>query len=299
MKIMKGIAATTGVDGHGERRSKEDLEEMAVQIRESYMPQCIDHDPLGFPVGRIASAMVRQTSRSDSNEWELHVDIEFWEESDRESLLAFGEREMLSQEVEPPCPVVLLDRGFRNTEGQELAKFIASEGGEVRFHNKKSIDPNEAGILISIILFIFAPAYTNAYNNILAKMQEHRSKTKTNQLLIIKCNLPSSGESLCELSLAVDGDDGTALNYWNPAQTTHLIDRAGPLIAQFPQARQIAFRAQGETITLKHIVLSNCVPIDGNGEVIITPVKLASKQALSIGFSEPWKDVESNSTLTA
>jgi len=44
MKITIGIASTTHIDRHNERMAKSALDGMAVQIKERYIPQLIEHD---------------------------------------------------------------------------------------------------------------------------------------------------------------------------------------------------------------------------------------------------------------
>lgn len=44
MKIYIGIASTTHIDRHGDRLSKDALDDMARQINEKYIPKLIDHD---------------------------------------------------------------------------------------------------------------------------------------------------------------------------------------------------------------------------------------------------------------
>ncbi len=44
MKITIGIASTTHIDRHNERMAKSALDGMAVQIKERFIPQLIEHD---------------------------------------------------------------------------------------------------------------------------------------------------------------------------------------------------------------------------------------------------------------
>lgn len=60
MSIVKALAATTHVDSHGDRFTKECLQDMVEQTKKSYVRVIHEHDPRKIPLGRVIDAKLIQ-----------------------------------------------------------------------------------------------------------------------------------------------------------------------------------------------------------------------------------------------
>jgi hypothetical protein len=69
MKITTGIASTTHIDKHGDRFAKSALDHMAVQIKKSFIPKLVEHDPLR----QIGVALYSEVFKLGDGEYALGI----------------------------------------------------------------------------------------------------------------------------------------------------------------------------------------------------------------------------------
>jgi hypothetical protein len=77
-RIETAIIATTHIDCHNERLTKEALEGMAEQISRKTIPINVEHNPLFPPIGKVVSASVKPT---EDGEYALVATLEIFDEA--------------------------------------------------------------------------------------------------------------------------------------------------------------------------------------------------------------------------
>jgi len=144
MKQMEGVIASTCLDSHGERLTREALADLADSIGRKFIPIGIEHDPRKAPIGRLASAFVRER---DDGESEVVAVLEIFEADDQSQDGADG-REMAIQSREQELAITC-DWTHRDPVDQEDVLAIANLlGSEPVYEGKKAAEP------ISVITFI-------------------------------------------------------------------------------------------------------------------------------------------------
>jgi len=134
----EAIIATTHVDRHGDKLAIDVLHGLVDTISYNYIPIWDEHDPRNPPIGRIASAKVRE--RNDG-EHEVAAVLEFFDGTEPEQY--FGSRELIrDKKIANGNVEIMPDRSFRTTEDfediQELARLLGIQPSETV---KKSTDP--------------------------------------------------------------------------------------------------------------------------------------------------------------
>ena len=86
MKIITAIASTTHIDSHGERFAKSALDGMAKQIKESYIPHLIEHDPNKH----IGAVLYGEVFQLGDNEYALGVVAGIFENDDERIMCESG-----------------------------------------------------------------------------------------------------------------------------------------------------------------------------------------------------------------
>jgi len=92
MKLITGIASTTHIDLHGDRLSKEGLENMAAQVNQKYIPLDFEHKQIF--IGVILCTKVRQL---EDGEWGAFFVGGIFENEDERQKYKYGERNTIFQ----------------------------------------------------------------------------------------------------------------------------------------------------------------------------------------------------------
>ena len=137
MLRIQSIMATTHVDRHNERVSLAALESMREQIRNSFLPCDVNHDPRFAPFGRVIDAEI--TDLPDG-EHALEGEIEIFESGPLPPLRT--DRSMHFRELPRDSLVLTIDRSFSRPEFQDAVAAIAQElGTPVQRVAKKAFEP--------------------------------------------------------------------------------------------------------------------------------------------------------------
>lgn len=161
MKIIESVLATTHVDRHGDRLTKEALEDAVAQTKSAYIPMVFNHDPLIPPLGRTVNAEVRELP---DGEYALMAITEVFEPGD--DLRAPSEdRELRIRMYEQGVLTIVYDRSYRNEDDLQVLNEIAGSP-QIRLESeeKKALEP------ISILLLALAAGVTAFSAGFLNKM---------------------------------------------------------------------------------------------------------------------------------
>lgn len=134
----EAIIATTHLDSEGDKLTISALHGLVDSINATYIPIWDEHDPRNPPIGRIASAKVRER---DDGEHEVVASLEFFDGSEVEQYLE--DRELVREmQLENGEVRIVSDRSFRAPEDlediEEISKLLGARSTEAV---KKAIDP--------------------------------------------------------------------------------------------------------------------------------------------------------------
>jgi hypothetical protein len=139
MRRHQAIIATTHLDRHNDRITREALEGMAAQANASYVPQMLEHD-FRRPVGRVVSARVVPLTKG---EFALEVTSETWDQADTPESVTGDGRMMRLEDPPEALFEVQYDRGTPDEEVQLLENIARLAGADQHPHlmGKKAFEP--------------------------------------------------------------------------------------------------------------------------------------------------------------
>ena len=158
---MRDIVATTRVDRHGDRFTREALEEAVAHFESTYIPVLFNHDPRVPPLGRSVEADVEQLELDDG-EWGLIVTSEMFDMSATPPPLS-SEREMSVRTFALDQVTVVRDRSYRH-EGDAAIfdELTANTAVSVERLEKKALEPISASVRV---FFVGAAAFVTGILN--------------------------------------------------------------------------------------------------------------------------------------
>ena len=190
MKLIRARVATTHIDQHNERMTREALEDMARQIAEHYIPVMWNHDIRHPPLGRIISAEVVPL---EDGKYALETTNECWEQDDTPELLR-GDGRSLRLRIDEDYErfVVRYDRTFLDDDGWALVQEIAAlSGTEPCEEGKKALEPVSvlaiaAGCFVvgSIASGFFNKLGSDLYDTLKAKLKAFFKRNPKREVLM-------------------------------------------------------------------------------------------------------------------
>ena len=161
MKYEKQIIATTHVDSHHFKLTKESLYDAARQQNEVYIPLTIEHDPRIPPVGRSESCEIVEL---DDGEWALVGTYGIFEDGDLYAPIT-SDRRIVCERQNPDKFAVKYDVSYQTTEGQNLINELAALSGETPHVGvKRSAEP------ISILTIVLGVIIGNILSGFFQKI---------------------------------------------------------------------------------------------------------------------------------
>ena len=137
MRKIRNVLATTHVDRHNEQLALEALESMRTQIRSSFLPFIVNHDPRSAPIGRAVDAEIFELP---DGEHSLEAEIEIFESGPLPPLT--GDRSMPFRELPKDSFLLTIDRSFSRHHFHDAVSAIEREfGTPVEFYGKKALEP--------------------------------------------------------------------------------------------------------------------------------------------------------------
>lgn len=147
MKHFEIVMATTHLDRHSTRFTRESLEEAAMHLKGRYIPFLHEHDLLR-PLGRTFGGSVR---RRDDGEWELVAEVEVLEVGDT---TAPSHPDL---EFRPPAPtdgelrVIVGDEFLRDPKSREtISEFKQFLGRPVEYQGRRALEPPDLIMLAGV-----------------------------------------------------------------------------------------------------------------------------------------------------
>lgn len=209
MKYYTAGISNTLVDSHGERMTKEALEQLVASVNESYIPVGIEHDPRIPPQGRIASAEVRE--RADG-EFEAVATFEIFDENT--DLASSDEREILMSKPRGDGIYIASDRSYASLEDKKDIEDIAKVlGTQPTQEIKKAAEPiSILWIIGSVAASAFAAGFfgkagSDAWDVLrqkLAKLMERRAICHEEYLLVFSFSVDVDGAYRVEVDVALE-----------------------------------------------------------------------------------------------
>ncbi|WP_027370109.1 hypothetical protein [Desulfovermiculus halophilus] len=194
--ILNQTISSTHEDSQGEKNTKEFLLALAERFGER-IPLHQHHDMRLETLGYLKNFKVVPDEES-SGEWLLKADVYFSCETIDEALggFSYSITEPISDNFDVAKYQIYLPWPHYNN--QDLIDELLSEDKDLAVGKwrKKTVDPDTVGLIYNVAIFMFAPLWTNVYNNHVAPMiKKLFSKTQ---------NLKSKGLSIDFIQQAGD-----------------------------------------------------------------------------------------------
>lgn len=165
--LKSQILAGTLEDSQGERNTKKFLHTLCESFNaKGRMPLNQQHDMSLEPVGYIENFKVIE-SVSNKDEWNLIGDVYFHDVDINEALrgFSFSFTEDIRGDIDNKLLSVYLPFPLYNDQPLINNLLDSGEGVVIGAWRKKSATPDQIALIISGVLFIAGPAYTNLWNN--------------------------------------------------------------------------------------------------------------------------------------
>lgn len=217
MKKIQMIMASSHVDLHGDKLTREALQSMASQVKERYLPININHDVRYPPIGRLTSAEVVELPDGESA---LLGIGELFEESDTPESLVGDGRKIKIRDKDIATISVYYDRTFLDEEGQELISELSKiSSEEPTLTLKKALEPIQllliaAGVFVlgSIAQGFFKKIGSDLYEKLRDTLIKYYEKKPRSDQIIDFCFSVRQGERVFEVNVLVDKPSDTELN---------------------------------------------------------------------------------------
>lgn len=181
-EIRNQILASTQLDSQGERQTKESLLSLCESFKKKQrLPLNQQHDMNLDSVGYIENFRV-VPSDNEEKEWSLIGDVYFHDVELDEALKGFSysiTEDMQGDSSEKEIGIYLPYPFYQN---EDVLKALAATGDGIvsGAWRKKAADPGTVSLVVSFVLFVAAPAYTNFWNrNISPLLNELLSNLKS------------------------------------------------------------------------------------------------------------------------
>lgn len=262
----EAIIATTHLDSEGDKLTMGALHGLVDSINATYIPIWDEHDPRNPPIGRIASAKVRER---DDGEHEVVASLEFFDGSEAEQYS--GCRELVREmRLENGQVKIVPDRSFRTPEDlediEEIAKLLGTRSTEAV---KKAIDP------ISILQLTAAFMAGGIASGFLGKLGSDAAdlvKDKVKGLMRRKNNRYSDRVFRLVIQVQKDGECLEAdVFITNPTDNdidslfdhglSEIDQQVSRLISMSTQLSKLTFEYKDGSLELKFGVRKDCVPV--------------------------------------
>lgn len=264
MRIVRNLIATTRLDLHGDRFTRESFERVVQAMSTRYVPMLWNHDPRHPPLGRSIRGEIEQL---EDGEWGLVAVSEVFEVNDAPPL---GDRDMTRRETGPDVLAIVFDRTYRDDHDQALFEELKSHGFRVEVEEKKAVEP------LSILLLaagaaagMFAAGFLNkmgsdawdAAKAATQRLLRRKREQHAEHLFIFELQLHRSAGPLSIRVILDTPTDELLLAFWNVGLTA--LEREALLLARSaPDEWRICVYAFTETgLVPQYAVRRDCFPL--------------------------------------
>jgi len=262
------IMATSHVDLHGDKLTREALQSSANQVKERYLPINVNHDIRYPPVGRVTSAEIVELPGGESA---LVGTGELFEESDTfESLVGDG-RKMRVMNVDANTFSVFYDHAFLDKDGQELVSELSTISGEKpTLFLKKALDPVQvllivAGVFVlgSVAQGFFKKIGSDLYEKLRDSLIKYCKTTSRSDNMIDFCFSVKQSGRVFEVHILVDRPSEVELNDLFASEFGGLDNLLASLsIDEKIDIAQVVLEYKNQKLTIRYATRSDCVPFE-------------------------------------
>jgi len=271
MEKIQGIVATTRADLHGEKFPREELETIACQMREEYIPVTYEHDIRNAPIGRIVSAEV---IKLEDGEYALQCISELFSESESLETLTGDGRRIRTMDQDIKTIFVKYDRYDRtlwNKEGQELLRELSQISGEKEEPEelfKHSLGPVPT-ILICVGVFaagqiakeFFTKLGSDAYDKLKNAFSKYFRRKISSEQILDFCFSVRQYSTTFEVHVLVVNPSEQKLNELFASKFTGLDELLGSISLSESDVAKVVLEYENRTLTMRYAVRSDCVPL--------------------------------------
>lgn len=273
MKRYTAPMSNTLPDKHGDRLTKEALEQLAASVRMSLIPINIEHDPRGGPCGRVISAEVRE--RTDG-EYEVVAEMEVFEGQIEE--LSDG-REIVQNRVDKSESVsIIWDRSYLSDVDQSTIQELTHilKGSSSQEH-KKSVEPLSIFWVVggfmglvgsSLAAGFFGKMGADAWDALRSKLStlmKRKAESHDEYLLIFAFQVrQSEGEHIVEVEVCIESPQGQDIDNFL-GEGINILDTVVPAyIEAETKLRKLFFVYGSGGLELQYGVRRDCASIKFN-----------------------------------
>ena len=260
MKYEERVLATTHLDNHNQRFSRQALESMVKQINKQYVPMGIEHDPRVPPIGRAISAKPEQ---ADDGEYRVVATTEVFEAGDEIPLKNDGREIPLHRYDE--TPTIIFDRSYKNPEDKKILEDIVNHvSGELQEEGKKALDP------VSVLIFAFAgiaagflnQSGSDLYDSFKNKMKKLLASKRTSELehLVVFRAVIKRNDYFVQVDTYLTNPRDEDFDYFLAEGLKRLDIIVPELIERNEDLRKYVFECENEKLTLKFAVRKDEIP---------------------------------------
>lgn len=264
MKILRSILATTHVDLHGDKFTREALEGAAAQLgSDAYLPVLWNHDPRIPPIGRAIGAEV---VRRDDGEFNLEAISEMFEAGEIPSL---SERMMLLRTFDHHRLTLVRDRSYE-ADSDLFADLSENPNFSVELEGKKALEP------ISVLLLgmagaasLFTAGFLNkmgadAYDALkvrIADLLSRRRRDRNEYLFVFEVQVERPGGFISIYCILDTPSIDDLHQFWaiGLAQLRTLLPL---LIGAPPEISRFVFQFKEGKLIPAYAVRKDCVPLE-------------------------------------
>jgi len=263
MKTIDMVMATTHVDVHSTRFTRESLEAAAEYLRGRYIPLLVEHDLLR-PLGRILGATVRQ--RTDG-EWELAAQGELLEADNDTVPMHPGREFRVSKPEQDGLRLVAGDEFMRDPNSRAVLKEIGDVlRNPLAFEGRRALEPPDliklAGIYVlgKVAEGFLSELGTDGYASLKRVMA---------RLFASRPGLTKERRLCMEIYFDREGVEAILIQANPTPESTDAMLRTGlqeldailpGLLSSVPDVRRVVAEFRSDGVRVVYVVGADCLP---------------------------------------
>ena len=263
MRTVRTLVATTKIDRHGDRFTRESFDDAAREMSTRYVPMLWNHDPRHPPLGRTIRAEVQEL---EDGEWGLFAVSELFEENEVPPL---GDRDMVVREVAADVFTIVRDRSYRHEEDQRVLDDLRGSGFRIDTEEKKALEPLSVLVIaVGAAASMFAAGFLNkmgsdawdALKTAVRRLLDRKRREQVEFLLVFELQIHGPAHPL-SVKVILDSPTADLLEkFW--ATGLHDFEREALVLAASapPELRVFVYRFTESGLVPNYAVRRDCVP---------------------------------------
>jgi len=250
------------------------LESIIAQVKKSFVPTGVEHDPRIPPVGRLKDATLVEIG---DGEYAVEGVLEIFEPSDTAVPLDLSRKMVVKNHTKETLRIDY-DRNYDNPEDLIVIKEIASQfGSKPEYSVKKAVDPisclviGGSFVLASLAGGFFKKMGSDAWDVLkkkLIKLLSHRKEGEKEKLLVFEFTVFTASQSMLVEAVLTNPTQADLDLFVNRGLAA--LDRFLPnLFSQEQPLAKAVFQLKGNDLVLDFLVRADCLPLKTKQPVII------------------------------